>query len=221
MAVGMAIAERHLERGLRRRAGRSPHLRDRRRRLPDGRRQSRGRRARRASQARPADRSVGRQQHHHRRLDRAVAQRGCGRAPRRRRSGTRCECDGLDADDVEPGDRGSDRRSAAEPDPLQDDHRLRRAQQAGHRGDPRRGAWARTRSPPRATSWAGTRRRSRFPTMCSRRWRAAGKRGAVEHALWNERLEASGRKDEFLAPHERQGQRCLAQAAISTSCSPI
>ena len=30
-------------------------------------------------------------------------------------------------------------------------------------------------------------------------WRAAGKRGAVEHALWNERLEESGRKDEFLA----------------------
>jgi transketolase len=30
-------------------------------------------------------------------------------------------------------------------------------------------------------------------------WRAAGKRGAVEHALWTDRLEASGRKDEFLA----------------------
>ena len=29
-------------------------------------------------------------------------------------------------------------------------------------------------------------------------WRAAGKRGAVEHALWSERLEGSGRKDEFL-----------------------
>ena len=30
-------------------------------------------------------------------------------------------------------------------------------------------------------------------------WRAAGKRGAIDHALWKERLEASGRKDEFLA----------------------
>ena len=30
-------------------------------------------------------------------------------------------------------------------------------------------------------------------------WRAAGKRGAVEHALWSERLEGSQRKDEFLA----------------------
>jgi transketolase len=29
-------------------------------------------------------------------------------------------------------------------------------------------------------------------------WRAAGKRGAVDHALWSERLEESGRKDEFL-----------------------
>jgi len=30
-------------------------------------------------------------------------------------------------------------------------------------------------------------------------WRAAGKRGAVDHALWTERLEESGRKDEYLA----------------------
>jgi transketolase len=29
-------------------------------------------------------------------------------------------------------------------------------------------------------------------------WRAAGKRGAVDHALWKERLEQSGQKDEFL-----------------------
>jgi transketolase len=30
-------------------------------------------------------------------------------------------------------------------------------------------------------------------------WRAAGKRGAIDHALWNERLESSGRKVEFMA----------------------
>lgn len=30
-------------------------------------------------------------------------------------------------------------------------------------------------------------------------WRAAGKRGSIDHALWNERLEESGRRDEFLA----------------------
>src|SRR6185437_10456974 len=30
-------------------------------------------------------------------------------------------------------------------------------------------------------------------------WRAAGKRGTVDHALWKERLDQSSRKDEFLA----------------------
>ncbi|HEX6741511.1 MAG TPA: transketolase [Sphingomicrobium sp.] len=30
-------------------------------------------------------------------------------------------------------------------------------------------------------------------------WRTAGKRGGVDHALWQDRLESSGRKDEFLA----------------------
>ena len=30
-------------------------------------------------------------------------------------------------------------------------------------------------------------------------WRSAGKRGSIEHALWKERLEASERKDELLA----------------------
>src|SRR5205085_1246655 len=30
-------------------------------------------------------------------------------------------------------------------------------------------------------------------------WRSAGKRGAIDHALWKERLEESGRKDELLA----------------------
>jgi transketolase len=30
-------------------------------------------------------------------------------------------------------------------------------------------------------------------------WRTAGKRGAVDHAQWNDRLDRSGRKDEFLS----------------------
>src|SRR6059058_5565778 len=30
-------------------------------------------------------------------------------------------------------------------------------------------------------------------------WRTAGKRGSVDHALWKDRLELSGRKDEFIA----------------------
>ena len=38
-----------------------------------------------------------------------------------------CECDGLDADDVGRAIEEAHRRPAAEPDPLQDHHRLRRA----------------------------------------------------------------------------------------------
>ena len=94
---------------------------------------------RRAFEARPADRPVGRQRHHHRRLDRAVAQRGRGRAApggevahvrMRRAQRRRCR----------PRDQGSARRPAAEPDPLPDDHRLWRPAQAGDCGDPRLGA---------------------------------------------------------------------------------
>ena len=52
-----------------RRPGRSLHLCDRRRRLPDGRHQPGGDLARRSSPARPADRAVRRQRHLHRRAD--------------------------------------------------------------------------------------------------------------------------------------------------------
>ena len=113
----------------------------------------------------------------------------------------------------QPGDRRSDRRPAAEPDPLPDDHRLRRAQQAGHGGDPRRGARRGRGRGGAQGAWAGTRRRSTIPDDVLTAWRAAGKRGAVEHA----RVEASGsrraaRKDEFLARIDGQGRRRLAQA---------
>ncbi len=90
-------------------------------------------------EARPADRAVGRQPNHHRRVDRSVAQRGCRGAPR----GVRlADARGRRARGGQgrPGDRESDRRRAADADPLQDDHRLWRAQQAGHGGDPWRGA---------------------------------------------------------------------------------
>ena len=60
-------------------AGRSPHLGDRRRRLPDGGHQPRGDLARRPSAARPADRPVRRQQHHDRRRDHARRVRRPGR----------------------------------------------------------------------------------------------------------------------------------------------
>ncbi len=82
---------------------------------------------------------VGRQQDHHRRLDRPQPQ---GRCPRPLRG------DGLAHDRMRragfgqgfEGDRRSDGRHAAVADSLQDDHRLRRAQQAGHCRDPWRRA---------------------------------------------------------------------------------
>ena len=60
MAVGMAMAERHLNATFGDNTGRSPHLGGRGRWLPDGRGQPRGDRACRASRARAADRAVGR-----------------------------------------------------------------------------------------------------------------------------------------------------------------
>jgi hypothetical protein len=81
MAVGMAIAERHLNAVYGDDLVDHRTYRDRRRRLPDGRHQPRGGRACRPPEARPADRAVGRQQDHHRRLDRPVAQRGRDGAP--------------------------------------------------------------------------------------------------------------------------------------------
>ena len=59
-AVGMAIAERLAGGAFRRRTRRSFHLCARRRRLPDGGRQPRGDRPRRAFAARQADRALGR-----------------------------------------------------------------------------------------------------------------------------------------------------------------
>ena len=68
-AVGMALAERVLAAEFNRRRARhrrSPHLRVRRRRLPDGRHLARGVLARRHAGARQADRVLGRQRHLHR-----------------------------------------------------------------------------------------------------------------------------------------------------------
>ncbi len=96
-AVGMALAERHLRARFGAGARRSPHLRDRERRRPDGGHQPRGLRLRRPSAPRAAHRAVRRQPHHDRRaarsrlLDRpAQALRGlrlARHADRRPRSG--------------------------------------------------------------------------------------------------------------------------------------
>ena len=120
------------------------------------------------------------------------------------------------------GDRGGDRRPAAEPDPLQDDHRLWRAPQAGHGGDPRRGA-RRGRSRRGAqSSWAGTCRRSKFPTMCSTAWREVGASAARRPcASGRERLEASGQQGRVPGADRRASRTTAGSSPISTSCSPI
>ena len=100
MAVGMAIAERHLNAEYRRRSGRSPHLGDRRRRLPDGGRQPRGGGAGRPSRPRPADRLLGRQPDHHRRRDRSFDLARISRRATPPMAGTSSRCDGHDVADV-------------------------------------------------------------------------------------------------------------------------
>ena len=61
---------------------------------------------------------------------------------------------------------------------LQDDHRLWRAQQAGHRRDAWLAARAPMKSPPPARRWAGTIRPFEVPADILDFWRAAGSRGA-------------------------------------------
>ena len=95
-------------------------------------------------------------------------------------------------------DRGS-RRSAPEPGPLPHDHRLWRARQAGHRRDPWRAARRRRNRQGARRCSTGARRRSRFPTTSWRRGAAIGKRGAEAQQAWSVRLDKSGKKDDFLA----------------------
>ena len=56
-----------------------------------------------------------------------------------------------------------------------------------------------TRSRWRARNWAGPTRRSSFPTTSPRAGAKPGARSAKARAEWHRRLDASGKKDEFLA----------------------
>ena len=136
-AVGMALAERLLNRALWRRHRQPLHLLRGGRRLPDGGHQPRGDLARGPSQARPSHRAVRRQSDLDRRSDqpcrlrrpdRALQGFGLAYGPRQRpRSGSRRlghrECAG--------------RHRPAVADRLPDRHRLWRAEQGRHRRDPR------------------------------------------------------------------------------------
>ena len=152
---------------IRRRRGRSQDLRARLRRRPDGRHQPGSHRARRSSQAQPADRAVRRQRHLHRRRAVAHRQRRSGQALRgrrldrfaRRRPRSRSDCRrARESAIVRPA--GHDR--------LQDHHRLRRADQGRQGLLARFAARAPTRSKARARSSAGTTRRSKFPPIFCR-----------------------------------------------------
>ncbi len=146
LGQGLGQCRRHgavgapVERAARRRCHRPPHLRHRRRRLPHGRHQPRGDLARRTPRARQAHRAVRRQRHLHRRPHQPVGDRRPGRAlqgfgverggHRRARSG--CHLGGAG--------QGARRCIQAVADRLQDDHRLRRADQGRQVLDARRAA---------------------------------------------------------------------------------
>src|SRR6478672_31390 len=108
-----------------------------------------------------------------------------------------CECDGLDANDV---DRAI-KEALADPRPS-----LIRCKTIIGYGAPHKQGTAATHGSALGADEVAAAKKElglseepfSVPDEVLTAWRSAGKRGAVEHALWNERLEASGRKDEFL-----------------------
>jgi len=109
-----------------------------------------------------------------------------------------CECDGLDADDV---DRAI-KEALADPRPS-----LVRCRTIIGFGAPNKQGTAATHGAALGRAEVEAARAElgleakefTVPDDVLTAWRAAGKRGAVEHALWKESLESSDRKDEFLA----------------------
>ena len=109
-----------------------------------------------------------------------------------------CECDGLDADDV---DRAI-KEALADPRPS-----LIRCKTIIGYGAPNKQGTAATHGAALGKDEVEAARKElgldeeefTVPDDVLTAWRAAGKRGSVEHALWKDRLEQSGRKDEFVA----------------------
>lgn len=108
-----------------------------------------------------------------------------------------CECDGLDADDVSRAIQ----EAIADPRPS-----LIRCKTIIGFGAPHKQGTAATHGSALGPDEVAAAKKElginpesfSVPDDVLTAWRAAGKRGAIEHALWNERLDASGRKDEFL-----------------------
>src|SRR5436309_5020476 len=109
-----------------------------------------------------------------------------------------CECDGLDADDVSRAIV----EALADPRPS-----LIRCRTIIGYGAPNKQGTAATHGAALGKDEVEAARKElgltdeafSVPDDVLTAWRAAGKRGAIDHALWSERLEESGRKDEFLA----------------------
>ncbi|HSQ99096.1 MAG TPA: transketolase [Sphingomicrobium sp.] len=109
-----------------------------------------------------------------------------------------CACDGLDADDV---DRAI-REALADPRPS-----LIRCRTIIGYGAPGKQGTAATHGAALGKAEVEAARKElgledrdfAVPDDVLAAWRAVGKRGAAEHSQWNERLEGSPRKDEFLA----------------------
>jgi len=108
-----------------------------------------------------------------------------------------CECDGLDADDV---DRVI-KEALADPRPS-----LIRCKTIIGFGAPHKQGTAATHGSALGADEVAAAKQElgidpepfSVPDDVLTAWRSAGKRGSTDRALWNERLEASGRKDEFL-----------------------
>ena len=128
-------------------------------------------------------------------------------------------CDGHDADDVRRAHRRGAGRSAPVADRLPHDHRLGRAQQAGHRRHPRRRARRRRGRRGARGSWAGTCRRSRFPAEIARGLARGGRRGARGAcANGSARLAASAGRRRIQPPDGGRAARGLLRSTtISTA----
>jgi len=108
-----------------------------------------------------------------------------------------CECDGLDADDVSRAIE----EALADPRPS-----LIRCRTIIGYGAPNKQGTAATHGAALGKDEVKAARAElglestefSVPDDVLTAWRAAGKRGAVDHALWKERLEVSERKDELL-----------------------
>ena len=109
-----------------------------------------------------------------------------------------CECDGLDANDVSRAIG----EALADPRPS-----LIRCKTIIGYGAPNKQGTAATHGSALGRDEVEAARKAlgledvafSVPDDVLTAWRAAGKRGGVDHALWRERLDASPRKDEFLA----------------------